>query len=131
MAIDRGIHWDFTFETWLDVWEKSGHLAQRGRNVGQYCMSRYGDTGPYSPSNVFIQLHGANTTDAHKGVPKGPQSTSHALNNKLTQQKLSGKACIVNGIEYAGVREAQRETKIAIDTIYRRISKGVKGYSWR
>ena len=48
----RGIAWEFNFETWLDVWVKSGKFSERGR--GGYCMGRYGDVGPYSPKNVYI-----------------------------------------------------------------------------
>lgn len=48
----RGIPWEFTFETWWAVWEDSGKWAERGR--GGYMMCRFGDTGPYSPTNVRI-----------------------------------------------------------------------------
>ena len=69
-AFDRGIEWELTFDEWLDIWQSSGHLEERGRGVGKYCMSRFGDIGPYSANNVFIQLWTDNTSQAHKGVPK-------------------------------------------------------------
>ena len=50
--------WTITFEEWWDIWEKSGHWDQRGCKQGQYCMSRIGDQGEYSSTNVFIQQHG-------------------------------------------------------------------------
>jgi hypothetical protein len=49
-----GIPWEFTFETWWEVWEKSGKWEQRGCRAGQYCMRRKNDAGPYSPDNVYI-----------------------------------------------------------------------------
>ena len=63
----RNIPWEFTYDTWFEVWVKSGHLDQRGSKRGQYCMSRYNDTGPYSPTNVFIQLITSNTRDGRIG----------------------------------------------------------------
>ena len=63
----RGIDFEFTFEEWVAFWEASGHFHERGREKGQYVMSRYGDVGPYSPSNVFIQVNADNSRDACKG----------------------------------------------------------------
>lgn len=77
----RGVKWDLTFEEWWDIWEKSGHYAERGRSKDSYCMSRYGDTGPYSVSNVFIQKFGSNTIDAHKN--KAKPTVSIARSNKI------------------------------------------------
>jgi hypothetical protein len=54
-ATRRGIPWLFTFETWMAVWRKSRKLPMRGNRVGQYCMTRPGDRGPYSPENVRIR----------------------------------------------------------------------------
>lgn len=54
-AAQRGIGWEFTFEDWWKMWEDSGKWENRGVKQGQYCMSRFGDTGPYSPSNCEIR----------------------------------------------------------------------------
>jgi hypothetical protein len=51
----RGIPWTLTFDEWWAVWEASGKWPERGRLRGQFCMSRYGDTGAYAVGNVFIQ----------------------------------------------------------------------------
>lgn len=61
----RGIDWQFTFEEWVTVWERSGKADQRGRGKGCYVMARHGDTGPYSASNVSIILFEQNCADAH------------------------------------------------------------------
>lgn len=51
-AKQRGIAWEFTFETWWNVWEKVFHL--RGPGPEQLCMARIGDIGPYSPTNIKL-----------------------------------------------------------------------------
>ena len=61
----RGIAWEFTFATWWDVWVTSGKWELRGRWTG-YEMARYGDVGPYSPSNIYICDHGQNIRDYYK-----------------------------------------------------------------
>ena len=54
------IGWEFTFDSWLEVWLQSGKLDQRGTHEGGYVMARKGDIGPYSPDNVDIILHSEN-----------------------------------------------------------------------
>ncbi len=63
-AVRRGIEWQFTFDTWWALWDKSGHFAQRGRRVGAYCMARLGDCGPYAPYNCVIVLKTLNSQAA-------------------------------------------------------------------
>jgi hypothetical protein len=53
-AAERGIVWRLSYEQWFDIWEKSGHLHERGKRRGEYVMCRYGDTGPYAVGNVRI-----------------------------------------------------------------------------
>lgn len=66
-ASNRNIGWEFTFPTWVAVWEASGHLHERGRvNKGSYVMARHGDTGPYSPTNVYITTLSQNFLDYHE-----------------------------------------------------------------
>lgn len=43
-----------TFDEWMSIWSKSGHLDDVGCFDGQYCMARYGDKGPYAVGNVRI-----------------------------------------------------------------------------
>lgn len=62
----RGIAWEFTRETWMQVWRDSGKWADRGRCAGQYVMSRFGDVGPYSPANVKI-IEGADNIREARG----------------------------------------------------------------
>lgn len=66
-AAARGVEFKLTLDEWKQIWISSGFWEQRGPRRGQYCMSRYGDTGPYEVGNVFIQLTTQNTSDAQKG----------------------------------------------------------------
>jgi hypothetical protein len=43
-----------TFEEWLQIWQDSGHLHERGPRKGQYVMCRYGDKGAYKRGNVRV-----------------------------------------------------------------------------
>ena len=65
----RGIEFHLTFEEWCNIWDQSGHYAERGRGDGKYCMSRYGDIGAYEVGNVFIQLNLDNSKQAMTGRP--------------------------------------------------------------
>lgn len=66
-ARERGIEFLLTFDEWLQIWLDSGHLQERGRKCGQYCMARFGDKGPYAIGNVKIILHGENLREALVG----------------------------------------------------------------
>lgn len=70
-AKQRGIDWQLTFEEWLGIWEKSGKFELRGRQSGNYVMARFGDVGPYSVDNVFVEESGKNISDAYNYKPCG------------------------------------------------------------
>lgn len=63
-AAFREIPFHLTFPQWMQVWEESGHFADRGRGVGKYCMSRFQDRGAYEVGNVYIQLATENSSEA-------------------------------------------------------------------
>ena len=58
----RKIKFNLTFEEWLNIWEESGHLHERGR--GKYVMGRLLDRGPYSVWNVRIITNTQNMREA-------------------------------------------------------------------
>ncbi len=64
-AKQRGIAWNFTFDTWMAVWNSSNKWEQRGDCTGKYCMSRYNDEGPYSVENTYINLFEENTKEVY------------------------------------------------------------------
>lgn len=89
----RGIGWEFTLWTWWTTWQASGKWAQRGRGQG-YVMCRQGDTGPYSPENVFIALAAQNSSDGqarkrkHHDLPIGVRRT--ASGRYTAQRRIRG-----------------------------------------
>lgn len=68
-AIARSIPWEFSFDTWMAVWGRSGKLSLRGKGLGKYVMARRKDAGPYSESNVDITLYETNARDARINKP--------------------------------------------------------------
>jgi hypothetical protein len=65
-AKQRDIEFKLSFEEWLDIW--GDKLSLRGRNLGQLCMCRCGDTGSYEVGNVYIDTmtHNSVTADGRK-----------------------------------------------------------------
>jgi hypothetical protein len=63
----RGIEFLFTFEEWSQWWLDTGKWEQRGKGRDKYCMQRYNDTGPYSPSNVYCGTNSENVSLGNKG----------------------------------------------------------------
>lgn len=53
-AAHRGIEWKLEYWEWLQIWQDSGHMHERGKKKGQWCMARNGDRGAYEASNVKI-----------------------------------------------------------------------------
>lgn len=62
-AAIRDIEFSMTFPEWMSIWGQSGHLAERGRGQGRYCMARFRDIGPYEVGNVYITKFAANVED--------------------------------------------------------------------
>lgn len=67
-AAFRGIEWNLNLAQWWEIWHLSGKWEKRGRGHG-YCMARKGDTGPYSPDNVYICTCAQNTSDSYEFKP--------------------------------------------------------------
>jgi len=65
-AKQRGVEWQLDFRTWLEIWQASGHLHQRGRCKGSYQMCRSGDIGPYASSTVRIDRMEANASEGQQ-----------------------------------------------------------------
>ena len=50
----RGEEWSIDFETWKQLWDKSGHWENRGRSRDCYCMTRQDHLGIWHKDNVQI-----------------------------------------------------------------------------
>ena len=46
--------WHLSFEVWCDIWNSSGFWPNRGRERGDYCMTRRDWSLPWTPDNVAI-----------------------------------------------------------------------------
>lgn len=68
-AIARNVGWEITFAEWCQIWDESGKWEQRGRGKGDYCMARYGDSGPYKIGNIYIASCVENISDSYKFKP--------------------------------------------------------------
>jgi hypothetical protein len=60
----RGIVWDMPYWEWLQIWQESGRLSERGRRGGQWVMARRGDQGAYERKNVSIARVETNNREA-------------------------------------------------------------------
>jgi hypothetical protein len=88
----RGIAWRLTFEEWSKIWTDSGKWELRGRNSGQYCMSRPGDQGSYAVDNVRIvpvTLNHNEMTYQHTDEAKLRIGAFHKGHQYLLGRKLS------------------------------------------
>lgn len=131
-AARRGIEMRLTFDEWCQIWQESGHWDERGRNSGQYCMARFGDSGHYERGNVFIQRTNTNSSDATKGMPQteehiekrmhpqrdGTLTGAHkaAIGSTLTGKKLAkSRPCTVDGIT---IFQTLKELQLALGRGY-------------
>jgi hypothetical protein len=62
----RGIPWRLAYWEWLQIWQDSGHLHERGTCKGQWVMSRPGDRGAYEVGNVRIVRCETNNREAQE-----------------------------------------------------------------
>ena len=98
-AEKRDIPFLLTFEEWYQIWQKSGHLENRGRGKGKYVMCRNNDIGPYDINNVYIDLNEINAGLARLGdkstidhcdkisssLKNKRKTKTHIINNALSQ----------------------------------------------
>jgi hypothetical protein len=66
-AKTRGLDWRLAYWEWLQIWQDSGHLQDRGTHKGQWCMSRPGDRGAYESGNVRIVRIETNSDEGNRG----------------------------------------------------------------
>lgn len=103
-AIARGVEWQLTFEEWFSWWESTGKLHLRGRNFGEYCMCRKGDTGPYSLENIYCATVSQNVRDSHTNnkIPytKSFLGKTHSEETKAKMSKSSKTILSSDEIDY-------------------------------
>ena len=85
----RGIRWCFTYEQWTAWWVNnlgSDWWEKRGAHLGEYCMARNGDKGPYAIWNVKCKVVEDNHADRAPN-DRNPRGDWHG-NAKLTDRKV-------------------------------------------
>ena len=104
----RGIPWKLTFEEWWEIWEKSGHWAERGIKKGQYVMARFGDVGPYSTTNVRICTAEENHEE-FKHTEEHKESVRKRMKGNIIKITPEGRQRQIEGVKRAAQkrREAQ------------------------
>lgn len=85
--IGNPIMFKLSFEEWLNIWLDSGKWEQRGRKLGQYCMSRIDDIGHYEIGNITIVLSNENVRESSKRANPNKGSSSRR-GPKTEEQKL-------------------------------------------
>ena len=97
----RGIGWEFTYESWCELWDSSGVWNSRG-NTGNklYCMTRLHDRGPYAPHNCVIDT----------------------LRNNVTQ--ACGRPVVIGGVRYPSQAAAADALGIPRATFRKRLQRG-------
>lgn len=106
-ARKRKIEWSLTFPEWLEIWQESGQLENRGR--GKYVMSRICDMGGYSKDNVTIKTHSQNSKEARD----------------MDEIRGRWNSVEYNGIVYRSLNSMCKELKLNQQNIRNRINRGM------
>src|SRR5262245_7385060 len=82
----RRIGWELPYWQWLQIWQDSGHLHDRGTHKGEWVMARFGDKGPYSLDNVRIVRVETNNSEAMRPKKRRPgTSIARALSQAASE----------------------------------------------
>ena len=105
------IEFRLTFEEWLDIWVKSGHLHERGRKKGQYNLCRIDDIGHYEVGNVYVASNAHNLREmmshrppqvvkeeVRQQIALSLQGIKHTAERRANISKAQMKPCTVDGI---------------------------------
>lgn len=112
----RGVAFALTFEQWSNLWLQSGHWDRRGRNPGDYCMSRKNDSGAYALGNIEI-------------VPVDENLATQLVSGAHKSRKLSSQeARQIVVLGKAGVRQKVIADQFGVNSSYvSRLLNGKRG----
>lgn len=118
-ACKRGIDFLITLEEmwniWCPYWEESSEYQTPGYR--KYCLSRNGDTGPYSLSNCTIQTHSSNSKERWQTNRNFKPGKGDPDMNEYVQYP---RKVIVNGVEYGSAGAAGKVYGIHKTTAHNR-----------
>lgn len=98
-AQNRGIPWDFTFDSWWKIWQDSGKWEERGNGRFGYCMARINDEGHYCPENVVIKTLQDNTLEYLASRWDSKQTSTDAPYPRTSAWEYTVNGVPVNRIE--------------------------------
>jgi hypothetical protein len=102
-ALQRGIDWHFTYDTWKEWW--GDDIVNRGHKTGQLVMARYKDQGPYHPDNVRKATCNENSSEGNKGIPAPQKACPGSMNG------MYGKVSAMKG---------RKQTELGLTSIIQR-----------
>lgn len=133
-ARQRGIAFEITLEEWIAWWITNLGPAwqdKRGRAVGQYCMARKGDNGPYALWNIECILSTENTRYANSGENSAKSKISNKTALEIfkaegTNSEIAKKFGVAQGV-VNGIKCKKYYRKITADFPRKRRQRGVRG----
>ncbi len=120
-AIRRGIQFKLTFDEWLMIWTRSGHLEERGRKRGQFVMARKGDKGPYAVGNVKIITNGDNNREFPRNESYRSKMRKALIGRKITWGDKISKA--LTGRKFSEAHKQAMRGRKASEETRRRLSR--------
>lgn len=109
--VRRGIEFRLTLMEWWDIWDKSGHWADRGNGRGWH-MCRVGDQGCYEVGNVFIG-EGVENLSAAAKVTDLPIGVALAIKGRVRRYRAY---CNVGGRQrHIGLFDTVEEAQAAYE----------------
>ena len=138
----RNIIFQLSFEEWHNWWLNTGHYHERGRTRSEYCMCRFGDTGPYSLTNIYCDTNENNSRqngNARYFKKHTIDTIEHfriinsGINNPMSgRQNRKPQCCpvIINGIHYVSIRQASIAMGISSTALTRRLEKKFPGHNY-
>ena len=123
-AKQRGIDWQFTYESWCDWWGED--YKDRGKGKGKLQMGRFNDAGPYNPENCYKVTHENNLKDFYA---KGEKKSSW-YENVLENAKVRSKPIKTPLGIFQSVAEASKAHGITSEGLSYRIRVKKDGYEW-
>ena len=137
----RSIPWDFDYYKWLKFWSDSGHLEDRGRGKGKYCMARRGDEGPYSLENCYITKYEDNSGEpqvqakAAETRAKRPDDWEPKKNFKhlrdVENHPKARRVVDTSGKTYASAAQAARHRGLTRQAVAHRCRTGLYGWHYQ
>ncbi len=114
-ARDRNIDFLLTIEEAWSLWQPYWEESCKAKTCGyrKYCLSRHGDTGPYSLSNCTIKTHGENSRERWVTNRNSKPGKGNPTFGQLKPRPVLGDGNFYKSITEAGKQTGFDKTTIA------------------